>query len=248
MSKNIKFTRPVIGISSNLGMIETGTCTGREKVTVVYDYVKAIALAGGIPIILPIVDSDEQVMAQVELIDGLLLSGGQDVAPSYYGEQPEPSLGAVLLERDVHELALVKMTHQMNKPILGICRGIQVLNIAFGGTLYQDIASHHQPVLQHSQKSKPETPAHTVHIVEGSLLHTLLESSAIETNTFHHQAVKAVAPGFAVTAKTGDQLIEAIEREGDRFTLGVQWHPELMHRHHPVMQKLFDGFVNAAKR
>lgn len=245
MKKNIKITRPVIGISSNLGMIETGTCTGRERVTVVYDYVQAIALAGGIPVILPIVGSDEQVMAQVELIDGLLLSGGQDVAPSYYGEQPEPALGAVLLERDVHELALVKMAHQMNKPIFGICRGMQVLNISFGGTLYQDIASCHQPVLQHSQKSKPETPAHTIHIVEGSLLHRILGSAAIETNTFHHQAVKAVAPGFSVTAKTEDQLIEAIEREGDRFTLGVQWHPELMHRHHPAMQKLFEGFVSA---
>lgn len=248
MNRNIKFTQSVIGISSNLGTIETGSYIGRERAFVVYDYVQAIALAGGIPIILPVVESDEQIMGQVQLIDGLLLSGGQDVAPAYYGEQPESALGVVHRERDAHELALVKIAHQMNKPILGICRGIQLINVAFGGTLYQDISSHHQQALQHCQKSKPESAAHTVHLVEGSLIHRLLGSSTIETNTFHHQAVKTLAPGFTVTGTADDQLIEVIERDGDPFTLGVQWHPELMHRHHPTMQKLFEGFVNASKR
>lgn len=239
--------RPIIGISSNLAVIETGPCVGRERVILTFDYVQAIALAGGIPVILPVVDAEEQVMTQAELIDGLLLSGGQDVAPSLYGEQPEQALGSVHHERDRHEILLIQHTHRKNKPIFGICRGIQVLNIAFGGTLYQDIGGHSQTVLQHSQKSKPESPAHTVHLVEGSLLHRLIGAPSVEANSFHHQAVKTVAPGFVVTAKTEDQLVEAIEREGDQFTLGVQWHPELMHRHHSAMQRLFNGFVEAAK-
>jgi putative glutamine amidotransferase len=248
MSNNSKFTQPIIGISSSLSVIESGSFLGRERAFVVYDYIQAVVLAGGVPIILPIVDSEEQIATQVQLIDGLLLSGGQDVSPSYYGENPEPALGAVLHERDAHELSLVKIAHQSNKPIFGICRGIQLLNVAFGGTLYQDIASHHVESLQHAQKSRPEAAIHSVNIVEGSLLHRLVGSSLIETNSFHHQVVKTVAPGFTVTAKTDDQLIEAMERDGDRFTLGVQWHPELMHKHHPTMQKLFDGFVDASRK
>lgn len=238
---------PVIGISANLLSIESGAFQGRERAAVGYDYVQAVKIAGGIPLILPIVEEEHAVQRQVELIDGLLLSGGYDVSPSHYGEEPQRYLGEICPERDAYELALVNVTYASEKPIFGICRGLQLLNVAFGGTLYQDIPHALPASLQHGQKAKPEEATHTVELVEGSLLQQVMKAATLLTNSYHHQAIKELAPGFKVNARAKDGVIEGIEKIGDLFILAVQWHPELMIMKHMQMQCLFQGLVEAAK-
>lgn len=238
---------PIIGISANLLPIENGPFQGRERAAVVYDYVQAVKLAGGIPILLPIIEGEQAIQQQVDLIDGLLLSGGYDVSPLYYGEEPQRDLGEIRPERDAYELALIHTAYASQKPILGICRGLQLLNVAFGGTLYQDIPHALPTSLQHNQKAKPEEASHTVKLVEDSLLQQLMKTPSLLTNSYHHQAIKEVAPGFQVNARAHDEIIEGIEKIGNLFILAVQWHPELMMMKHPNMQKLFQGLVAATK-
>lgn len=238
---------PIIGISANLLTIESGAFQGRERAAVGYDYVQAVKLAGGIPLILPIVEETQAVQSQVALIDGLLLSGGYDVSPLNYGEEPQRYLEETRPERDAYELALINVAYASQKPILGICRGLQLLNVAFGGTLYQDIPHAFSTSLQHSQKAKPEEATHTVELVEGSLLQQIMKTSTLLTNSYHHQAIKELAPGFQVNARAKDHVIEGIEKIGDLFILAVQWHPELMILKYTQMQRLFQGLVEAAR-
>lgn len=243
MAKN----HPVIGISASLLTIESGCFMGRERAFVGDDYVQAIKRVGGIPIVLPIVDAKEAMSCHVELIDGLVLSGGQDVHPHHYGEEPSQHLGTVCLQRDDYELGLIRTAHAKKKPILGICRGLQLMNVAFGGSLYQDISQAMPEALQHQQLSHPEEASQRIELVEGSMLHEIMGTAQLVANTFHHQAIKQLAPGFSVSARAKDGVIEGIEKGGDLFTLGVQWHPELMYMNHSTMERLFQAFVQAAR-
>jgi putative glutamine amidotransferase len=236
----------LIGISSSLFKIETGPFIGRERAAVGYDYVQAIKQAGGIPFILPIVENPTHIQRQIELVDGVLLSGGYDVWPLHYGEEPMPCLENICPQRDVYELELIRLAQQLSKPLLGICRGLQLLNVAFGGTLYQDIMAALPAALQHHQKAKPEEAMHTVELVEGTLLHQMMGTSTLLTNSYHHQAVKELAPGFRVNARAKDGLVEGIEKVGESWMLGVQWHPEFMVNKHVQMRKLFQALVEAA--
>jgi putative glutamine amidotransferase len=238
---------PVIGISASLLTIEKGCLLGRERSFVGHDYIRAVQQSGGVPLVLPIISDESVILQQLELIDGLLLSGGYDVQPVFYGEEPLPLLEEICPQRDVYEMALIKGAHQAGKPILGVCRGLQLLNVAFGGTLYQDLSQHSVSVLQHSQKAKVEVATHTVDIMDSTLLRDVFNQSNLRTNSFHHQAVKQLAPGFRANAKASDGIIEGIEKE-DAFVLGVQWHPELMFEQHPCMLRLFQAFVEAAHK
>lgn len=247
MSKKDTVSQPIIGISASLLTIESGCFMGRERAFVGDDYVKAIEQAGGISIVLPIVESDETMRRHIDLIDGLLLSGGQDVNPHHYGEEPSQLLGAVSLKRDAYELGLVRHSHAMKKPILGVCRGLQLMNVAFGGSLYQDIPHAIPEALQHHQIAHPEDATQKIDLVEGSLMQRIMGTTQIVANTYHHQAIKLLAPGFSVNARAQDGVIEGIEKDGDLFTLGVQWHPELMYMNHSTMVRLFQAFVEAAR-
>lgn len=239
---------PVIGISASLFSVESGCFMGRERMAVLQDYSEAIRLTGGIPIILPIVEGENLITQQMSLVDGLLLSGGYDVSPLFYGEEPQRGLEAVRPERDRYELQLIDSARKSLKPIFGICRGLQILNVAFGGTLYQDIPSSIPTALQHQQLAQVDEATHHVQIVSHTKLHHIFEEGIILTNSFHHQAIKDLAPGFIVSAKSSDGMIEGIEGKEDAFVLGVQWHPELMIGKHPKMFKLFRAFVEAAKQ
>jgi putative glutamine amidotransferase len=214
------------------------------------DYKQAIVHVGGdVRIVQHGMDIDEALRGA----DGLLLTGGDDVAPARYGQEAHPSVVEVAPERDDFEIALVREARKRQLPILAICRGIQVLNVAFGGTLVQDIPSQVENALDHSFKVPPHRAfdyAHDVWIEENSLLATLMQerlngSDSCAVNSRHHQAVKEVAPGFRVVATAPDGIIEAIEDPQARFCLGVQWHPENFWRT-GEFRALFEGFLEAA--
>lgn len=247
--KNVipKSTSPIIGISASLLTIDSGSFIGHTRSQVVHDYVKAVTLSGGIPLILPVIEGKEFIEQQMKVVDGLILSGGYDISPFCYHEEPKRGLDMVYLERDNHEIQLIKTASEMQKPILGICRGLQILNVAFGGNLYQDIGSSIPNALQHYQKSTPADPSHSVKITVNTKLHQIIDEESILANSFHHQAIKDLAKGFISNAHSTDGLIEGIESTGDSFILGVQWHPELMIAKSPKMLKLFLALVKAAK-
>lgn len=234
----------IIGITTNLMRIDTGSFFGRERAFVGRDYVNGVSAAGGVPILLPVIFDRPSMREQIDLVDGLILSGGQDVVPSLYGEEPSHLLESTYPERDAYEIEMARLAYERQIPIFGICRGLQLLNVAFGGTLYQDLSQHSKPQLQHSQKSQPHVGTHTVEVNAKTKLFKMVKQKTIQANSFHHQAVKGLAPGFIVNAKTKDDLIEGIEKEGSSFVLGVQWHPELMHETCSVAASLFQGFVN----
>ena len=216
------------------------------------DYRQSVLHVGGE---VRILESSAGVQAALAGIDGLLLTGGDDVAPVRYGETPHPAIVEVEPERDEFELKLVAEARARYLPIFGICRGVQLLNVAYGGTLVQDIPSQVPGALTHSLDVPPNEPyslAHEVWLDKDTLLAKLMgerlsDTDACEVNSRHHQAVKQVAPGLVVSATAPDGVVEAIEDPAARFCLGVQWHPENFWRT-GEFRPLFEGFLEAAQR
>lgn len=238
-------SRPVIGIISSLKSDDPNLCTINKVVSVNHSYVLSVLGSGGLPLILPPADSDETVTAMVEKVDGLLVTGGNDLRPQLYGEEPGWGQGSFSPERDHLDMVSIRAAQEQGKPILGICRGIQSINVCFGGTLYQDIRREKTCTVNHYQESESSCPSHTVEISKDSILYPILGQSVM-TNSFHHQAVKRVADGFRVGAVAKDGMVEEIENSRGPFLLGIQWHPELMASSgDPAMQKVFNLFVNA---
>lgn len=236
--------RPRIGLTVNY----EEKAGGRFGVYVGEDYTDALYDAGAWPIVLPFTDDAEAIAAIAAELDGLMLTGGEDLDPALFGEEPHMGLGDVSPVRDRMEVALLRAVAEIGKPVFGICRGIQVMNAVFGGTLYQDLSREWKGNLQHAQKAPRTHTAHSVTVVEGSKLHAIVQCGRLPVNTFHHQAVKQVAPGFVVVAKSGDGLVEAIEWPGSVFSLGVQWHPENLWRTSPEHRRLFAAFATACRR
>ncbi|WP_068983041.1 gamma-glutamyl-gamma-aminobutyrate hydrolase family protein [Lysinibacillus xylanilyticus] len=211
-------------------------------------YSKSVIEAGGIPLIIPL--GIEKDVAQIlSLTDGLLLSGGYDVHPFLFGAEPTPKLGKVHPERDSVELALIEAAFIRQMPIFGICRGMQILNVALGGTVYQDIDSeyHSSKLLKHKQQAARGVATHYVHVTPDTLLKTIIEEAQIAVNSFHHQAVNVVSEKMKVAAKSSDGIVEAVVHEDLPFCLGVQWHPEeLAIVGDGGSKKLFTAFVRAS--
>jgi len=180
-------------------------------------------------------------------LDGLLLSGGEDVDPARFGEEPLPDLGKVSPERDAIELALARRAIEKDVPIFAICRGLQVLNVAVGGSLYQDIGSQVGGALQHRQTAPRWHPAHTVSVARETRLMDIVGQSRVAVNTVHHQAARELGTGMVIAARAPDGIIEAIECSDARFVIGVQWHPENMVATSPIMAALFRAFVDACR-
>ncbi len=213
-------------------------------------YVEAVATAGGAPVLIPL-DLDEGALRAIyERLDGLLLTGGVDVHPRHYGEAIHEKCGQIDEARDRMELTLTRWDLAEGLPILAICRGIQVLNVAAGGTLYQDIASQMPESLKHDcwLDHPRDYLAHQVTVSGDSQLASILGGIQVAVNSLHHQAVKDLSPRFRVVARSADGLIEAIEDQSHPFALGVQWHPEELVEDALPMQRLFEGFVSAARR
>lgn len=231
---------PLIGISANYR--EGDSCIENS-------YALSILEAGGVPVLIPVCTDIEILRETVKRLDGLLLTGGGDINPLFAKEDPIPQLQEYNIIRDQYDFTLVKLATDRCIPIFGICRGHQVINLAFGGNNYQDIYSQRQtPTLKHSQSVSREYGSHTVLIEKESLLFNIMGTDSIVVNSFHHQAIKDVAPGFHVSATSPDGIIEAMEGRPAYPIFSVQWHPEKMAvRPDQQMQRLFHYFVNEAK-
>lgn len=239
--------KPVIGITSEQYTLNYTKLKNIPGEAIWHGFTNAIIKAKGLPIALPF-NHLEDVEQYVNLIDGLIVTGGQDVSPSLYGEEPHPKLGELDPVRDEMETALIKEAVRQNKPVLGICRGLQLINAVYGGTLYQDLSQNSEISVQHRQETKLTLPSHHVTIEKDSWLHSIL-GDKLFVNTSHHQAIKELAPDFkAIAHSAGDPLIEAAEHK-DAPIYGIQWHPEmlLLGDDHASLE-LFKAFVEKCKK
>ena len=212
-------------------------------------YLDAILHAGGTPLILPPTLPPEEAPALLRRVDGVLLTGGGDIAPERYGGQPHPKVYGVLPQRDALELALAREALAQGKPLFGICRGIQVLNVALGGTLYEDLAEQSPHSLPHRRDPRTERTllAHEVEVAPNSRLAAIVGASRLAVNSLHHQGIRNLAPGLQATAHAPDGLVEAVEAPHHPFALAVQWHPEWLYDTEPRMAALFHAFVAACQ-
>ena len=219
--------QPLIGITPQYEI-------ERERAWIRSSYTGAVIRAGGIPVILDQYEDKAVLEALLPRLDGILFTGGVDINPKLYGEEVDPKCGEIADARDDFEVRLMEVVEQYDIPVFGICRGIQSLNVLCGGSLHQH-RDNHQGV------------RHDVDITEGTRLHAIIGKTKINANSFHHQCVKAIAPGLIVTAHAEDGTIEAIERPGERFFVGVQWHPELLSANEEDHHALFYAFIGAAR-
>ena len=210
-------------------------------------YINAVRAAGGEAVLLPTAMDTDSCEKLVKCLDGLLIPGGPDVSPQLYGEQPIPQAPTTRKNEDVFEIALIHEAVKQNKPILGICRGLQVLNVAFGGSLWQDIPSQGAGRVCHAQgMSIRSEGTHLVKLDEACRLAKIFGCHSIYTNTYHHQAIKDLAPCFQVVGRATDGIVEAIENE-DGSILAVQWHPECMPQV-KAFRDLFSDYINRCKK
>jgi putative glutamine amidotransferase len=215
-------------------------------------YFEAAAEAGALPVMVPLVAEDEDTLRGIfERLDGLLLAGGVDMDPASFGEARHPRLGNTDPARDAVELQLARWAIADEKPVLGLCRGHQVLNVALGGTLWQDIAAQVPEAIKHDYFPTAgyarDHLAHDVAVTPGSRLFAAFQTPRVAVNSMHHQAVKQLAPALQVAARSSDGLIEAVESGTDHFLVGVQWHPEVFEHEDQRTRRLFQSFIAAAE-
>lgn len=237
------FLKPVIGLTTSID----DNASGRFSL-LNYNYINSITMAGGIPVLIPIIEDKDDINRYADIVDGILFVGGDDISPLYFGENPISKINSISTRRDFIELELFKKAWEKDMPIFGICRGAQVMNVALGGTLYQDIDSQYEGVLGHYPKNiSRDELYHSVKLREGSKLSRIFNTDEIKVNSFHHQAVKDLGKGLTISAESSEGIIEGIEAEDKRFVVGVQWHPEGLTLRYPEFQKLFCAFVNSCK-
>ncbi|MDF2681327.1 MAG: hypothetical protein K0R47_2517 [Brevibacillus sp.] len=232
--------KPIIGVTTFLS--ESSKYSSVSK-----NYIDSIYAAGGLPVNIPIVTNETNYDEFIDMVDGILFTGGNDIAPYFYGENPVKELHSMSSIRDEYELSLFKSAYAKNMPIFGICRGIQLINVALEGSLYQDINSQCPGTLGHyPEHTASDEFYHSVQINKDTQLYEIFGTERIFTNSFHHQSVKALGKNLVATAFSEDGIVEAVESTEDRFLLGVQWHPECMTKRHPMFLKLFHTFVQAS--
>jgi putative glutamine amidotransferase len=219
----------------------------RESLWMLPGYMNGIVEAGGLPLMLPLTNDKTLIRQIAEQLDGFLLTGGQDVSPSVYGAPVSPNCGETSPKRDEMELLLLEEVLRRGKPVFGICRGIQFLNAALGGTLYQDLPTEHPSGISHAMKPPYHLPKHTVEILHNTPLHALLAIDTLPVNSYHHQAVKTLSPKLEPMAVSPDGLIEAAWMPAADFVWAVQWHPEFSHITDEHSRKLLKAFVDACR-
>jgi len=245
--------RPIIGIPTQTLQSIEGIPEGLPESWVMNQrYSRAVAAAGGLPVMIPLLEEEDTLRALYDRLDGVLVPGGVDLDPATYGEAPLPTCGRLDPARDRVELAFARWAIEEGKPLFGLCRGLQILNVALGGTLYQDIAAQRHDAIKHdyfpTAGYSRDHLAHPVSVTSGSRLDALVGTAPLHVNSMHHQAVKDLAPALVSTAVAPDGLIEAVESTHHQFLLGVQWHPESLTERDPRMHRLVAGFVEAASR
>jgi len=246
-AKADSMTKPIIGITTGRRNNITPR-PARQTVTMgcPIEYVDSVVRGGGAPMLLPRIADADAVASMMRSIDGLLLSGGGDVASLAYGEEPHPKGKFQDPVRDRMEFEAVRLAMELDRPILGICRGVQSLNVALGGTLIQDIEAQVPGACQHYTRERETLLAHTIDIEPGSLLAGVLGTTCTAVNSWHHQAVGDVAEGLRVNCRARDGVIEGLEADDGRPILAVQCHPEDCCEEYPLFQKLFDWLVEEA--
>jgi putative glutamine amidotransferase len=239
--------KPIIGITPS-PIRQTSAAGDLERYAIATFYVDAVLAAGGVPIVLP--PQDDNVDPILGLVDGLLFSGGADIDPTWYGDTDvHPRTYNIHPLRDRFEIELIREAIVRDIPFFCICRGIQVLNVACGGSLYQDVPDQFASPISHRQQEiglEHHEPSHQVIVESDSLLAASCDAPTISVNSYHHQAIKDLAPGLRVVGRGEDGLVEAVELPGKRFVLGVQWHPEMMFREHAEHFAPFKQLVEAA--
>jgi putative glutamine amidotransferase len=242
--------KPVIGVTPDFNAGDRQDMGGREPTYFVRArYVRAIEELGGVPLILPLVADTASRRRLLEGLDGVLLTGsGPDLPPRLYGERQRYKFPLVSERRVSFELDMVRHARKQNLPLLAICGGMQTMNVACGGSLFQDIPSQVPDALPHRQTAKAIHVSHAVKVTPGSLLRRIVAKAVFKVNSSHHQSVKTVAPSLIASAVAPDGIVEAIESPAHRFFLGIQWHPEFLFDRHALHQRLFTAFLQAASR
>jgi len=245
--------RPVIGITTQtLHAIEGIPPVLPDSWVMNQRYFLAITAAGGVPWMIPLLADDLNTLREIyDRLDGIMLPGGVDLDPATFGEPRHPGLGMVDLARDQVELQLTRWAIEDRKPLLGLCRGIQVINVALGGTLYQDIATQVPNAIKHdyfpTAGFERDHLAHEVELAAGSRLHAVLDRPRFLVNSMHHQGIKTLASELRPAAVAPDGLVEGVELAADHFLVGVQWHPEVFEATDPHTRQLFQAFIRAAR-
>ena len=245
-------TRPVIGITTQTLHSIDGIPEGLPHSVVMNQrYYVAATAAGAVPWLIPLLDDDlETLRAIYERLDGILIPGGVDMDPTTFGEAPHPRLGRIDPARDRVEMQLVRWAVEDGKPVLGLCRGLQVINVTLGGTLWQDLEAQVPGTIKHdyfpTYGFERDHLAHEVRVESGTRLRKLLELDRIPVNSMHHQGIRTLAPELVASAVAPDGLIEAVESPSSPFLVGVQWHPEVFELTDPHTRHVFRGFIDAS--
>jgi putative glutamine amidotransferase len=246
--------RPIIGITTQTLQAIDGIPGGLPQSDVMNQrYYIAVALAGGAPVLIPLLDDEpEALRAAFDACDGVLIPGGVDVDPQHFNEAPHPRLGRTDAARDRVEMQVTRWAIDDQKPLLGLCRGLQVMNVTLGGSLWQDLEEQYPNAIKHdyfpNYGFERDHLAHEVALEKGSRLRRLMELDRIPVNSMHHQGIKALAPSLAPSAYAPDGLIEAVESTNDHFMVGVQWHPEVFEMTDPHTRHVFREFISASGR
>lgn len=224
-----------------IGTVICGLSDDRQFVT--NTYIQAIRYSGGIPLILPLIRSDHMLSQYISLCDGFLFCGGNDITPLLFGQEPKNGNGKTNITLDLFQIRLMRQILKTKKPVFAICRGMQVYNVACGGTIYQDISLQPGKHLDHMQKSYSRSEiSHRISVTPDSQLRTYI-GRHLFVNSFHHQTIDTPGKGLVVCARASDNTIEALEMPSHPFAIGVQWHPECMYRRSAEMRALFKEFV-----
>ena len=234
--------KPIIGL---LGEVDDARAS-----LVNYAYINAVEGSGGVPMLLPYTDNADTMREYIALCDGFIFTGGADIAPERYGEALSPACGSIQKYRDEFELAMFREVYnKTKKPILAICRGIQLVNVALGGTLYQDIPSEIPSEIQHRQLEPKDAPSHSVTVAFDTPLSQIVGGEKrITANSFHHQAIKTLGRGLSVMALADDGIIEAVYADGERYMRAYQWHPERLCNTDINNRRIFDDFIASCKK
>jgi putative glutamine amidotransferase len=235
--------RPLVGITPDVA----ASPRAREPLIIIQErYARAVEAAGAIPLVLPVLPSSTSMRAMIENLDGLVVSGGNfDIHPRFYSEKPIRSLGEIKQERTEFELGLIGLALKRDMPLLGICGGAQAINVAQGGSLYQDIDAQRPGRIEHQRSELKDRGGHEVAIHDKTKLRKIVGKSRLVVNTTHHQAVKQPGKNLLVDATAEDGIVEGIESTVHRFVIGVQWHPEFLIHRDAAQRKIFAAFVQA---
>lgn len=234
-----------IGVVTHITYEQNPIILKVDRIYVNSDYIESVEKVNGIPIMIPVISSDDVIDTYVDICDGFLFTGGIDINPLYYNEDPHKNLGMINYKLDEFQLKLMKKVLKSKKPFLAICRGLQILNVASGGTLYQDLEQVPKNTIQHQQSGERYNLIHKVYFEENSILYDLYGKETY-VNSFHHQAINNLGNNLTITGRAPDGIIEAVQVKDYNFGLGVQWHPEMMFSHFENVKPLFQSLINSS--